>query len=104
MTDVSVKSANGNRNILNTHWTKSDIDLSRGLDFSPRGPVLVRVQHLNHERFEYSFTVINSNPQEVVGTFRVFIAPTFNENGFRMAFDEQRKFMIEMDKFTHRCK
>lgn len=43
----------GQQNTLNTFWMQSDVDLSRGLDFSNRGPVYARFTHLNHRRFRY---------------------------------------------------
>ncbi|GLH01682.1 Phenoloxidase subunit 1 [Gryllus bimaculatus] len=52
----------GRANELNTFWQVSDIDLSRGLDFAPRGPVFVRVTHLQHTPFSYRIQV-NPPPQ-----------------------------------------
>lgn len=40
-------------NTLNTFWMQSDVDLSKGLDFSNRGPVYARFTHLNHRPFRY---------------------------------------------------
>ncbi|XP_031783456.1 phenoloxidase 1 [Nasonia vitripennis] len=102
--DIRITSPGSNPNTLNCHWTKSDIDLSRGLDFTPRGSVLARLQHLNHDEFSYSFVVNNTNNQEVTGTVRVFIAPKYDETGRALSFNDQRLLMIEMDKFTTRLR
>ncbi|KAJ8679160.1 hypothetical protein QAD02_014947 [Eretmocerus hayati] len=102
--DVRVGTSQSNPNTLNTHWTKSDVEMSQGLDFFPRGPVLARIQHLNHDEFSYNIVVNNSNNREVIGTARIFISLKFDEKGEPLTFNEQRKFMIEMDKFTVRLK
>ncbi|XP_058805148.1 phenoloxidase subunit 1-like [Phymastichus coffea] len=102
--DIRINSPNSNPNTLNSHWSKTDIDLSRGLDFTPRGAILARIQHLDHDAFSYSFTINNSNNVEVTGTIRVFIAPKTDENGRQLSQDEQRMLMIEMDKFTTRLR
>ena len=104
MSDVRISSQGSNPNTLNTHWTKSDIDLSRGLDFVPRGAIAARLQHLNHDDFTYTISVNNTNNQEVMGTVRVFIAPKYDDTGRTLTFNEQRMLMIEMDKFTARRK
>lgn len=47
----------GRPNEIHTHWQSSDLELSRGLDFSPRPPVFARLTHLQHEPFTYSIQV-----------------------------------------------
>ncbi|KAL7300486.1 hypothetical protein TKK_0006488 [Trichogramma kaykai] len=100
VSDVRVNSPGSNPNTLNTHWSKSDVELSRGLDFTPRGSTLARLQHLNHDDFTYTIVVNNTNNREVQGTVRLFMAPKFDETGRQMSFNDQRMLMIEMDKFT----
>lgn len=36
-----------------------------------------------------------------MGTVRLFMAPVNDETGKPLSFDEQRRLMVEMDKFTH---
>jgi len=48
------------RNELATFWQQSDVDLSRGLDFLPRGSVFARFTHLQHAPFNYKITVSTS--------------------------------------------
>lgn len=74
--------------------------MSRGLDFTPRGPVLVRFTHLNHTEFTYTIGVNNRNGSAQQGTVRIFMAPKFDESGIPFTFGAQRLLMIEMDKFT----
>ncbi|XP_023245051.1 phenoloxidase subunit 1-like [Copidosoma floridanum] len=100
VTQLGISSGNSNPNTLNTHWSMGDINLSRGLDFAPRGAVLVRVTHLNHDEFSYNITVNNTNSATVWGTCRIFIAPRLNENKQPLNFNDQRFLAIEMDKFT----
>lgn len=44
-------------NILVTHWEKDEFDLSRGLDFAPRGSLKARFTHLQHRKFTYNISV-----------------------------------------------
>ncbi|XP_011494200.1 PREDICTED: phenoloxidase 2-like [Ceratosolen solmsi marchali] len=100
VSNIRINTSGANPNTLNSHWTKSDIDLSRGLDFTPRGSIFARVQHLNHDFYTYTITANNSNNKEVLGTVRIFITPKFDETGRQLTFNDQRMLMIEMDKFT----
>ncbi|OXU22254.1 hypothetical protein TSAR_002572 [Trichomalopsis sarcophagae] len=104
VTDIRINTPGANPNTLNTHWSKSDVDLSRGLDFTPRGSIMARLTHLNHDDFSYNITVNNSNNKELIGTVRIFIAPRFDETGRQFTFHDQRMLMIEMDKFTTQLK
>lgn len=45
------------RNEFWTFWDKSNIELSRGLDFVPRGSIFARITHLQHIPFNYKITV-----------------------------------------------
>lgn len=45
------------RNELATFWQQSDVELSRGLDFVPRGSVFARFTHLQHTPFTYKIVV-----------------------------------------------
>lgn len=53
VTSASIESDSGQPNVLNTFWMQSDVDLSRGLDFSDRGPIYARFTHLNHRPYRY---------------------------------------------------
>ncbi|XP_046607726.1 phenoloxidase 1-like [Neodiprion virginianus] len=99
ITDVQVVTPNQPTNVFSTFWQQSDLDLSRGLDFTPRGLVLSRFTHLNHAPFNYRITVINQSSARM-GTVRIFMAPDKDERGLPFTFREQRLLMIELDKFT----
>nr|ADF43211.1 pro-phenoloxidase 2 [Biston betularia] len=99
VTSASIESANGQANQLNTFWMQSDVDLSRGLDFSDRGPVYARFTHLNHRPFRYVINVNNTGNARRT-TVRIFIAPKFDERNLAWALTEQRKMFIEMDRFV----
>ncbi|XP_056629808.1 phenoloxidase 1 [Diorhabda sublineata] len=86
------------RNTFNTFWQESDVDLSRGMDFQPRGAVFVRFTHLNHQPFNYRITVNNSGKARQ-GTCRIFMAPKFDERGNPWLFKDQRHMFIELDRF-----
>ncbi|XP_058804268.1 phenoloxidase 1-like [Phymastichus coffea] len=102
VSDARINSPGANPNTLNTYWSKSDVDLSRGLDFTPRGSIMARLTHLNHDDFSYSLTINNSTNQTLIGTVRVFFAAKYDETGRHLNYNEQRLLMIEMDKFTAR--
>uniref|UniRef100_A0A1B6ERM2 Tyrosinase copper-binding domain-containing protein n=1 Tax=Cuerna arida TaxID=1464854 RepID=A0A1B6ERM2_9HEMI len=87
------------KNLLLTLWQQSDVDLSRGLDFTPRGNVYARFTHLQHVPFSYKIQVQNSGQQRQ-GTCRIFLAPKFDERGLPFLFRDQKNLFIELDKFT----
>ncbi|KAF2892247.1 hypothetical protein ILUMI_13924, partial [Ignelater luminosus] len=89
----------GRPNVLNTFWQQSDVDLSRGMDFQPRGSVFVRFTHLNHQPFTYTINVNNSGSQRQ-GTCRIFIAPAQDERGNPWLFRDQKGLFIELDRFV----
>lgn len=86
-------------NELFTFWQQNDMDLSRGLDFTPRGAVFARFTHLQHRPFTYRITVENNAPGQREGYVRIFLGPKFDERGVPMLFRDQRNFMVELDKF-----
>uniref|UniRef100_A0A6P7FTC5 Phenoloxidase 1-like n=1 Tax=Diabrotica virgifera virgifera TaxID=50390 RepID=A0A6P7FTC5_DIAVI len=86
------------KNTFNTFWQQSDVDLSRGMDFQPRGPVFVRFTHLNHQPFSYRI-VVDNNGAVRQGTCRIFMAPKFDESGRPWLFVDQRTMFIELDRF-----
>lgn len=95
---VNVSIRNGPPNVFQTFWQQSDIDLSRGMDFSPRGSIFVRFTHLQHEPFIYNIVVQNQGPRRR-GTCRIFLSPRTDEQNAPWAMREQRHFMIELDRF-----
>ncbi|XP_034237614.1 phenoloxidase 1-like [Thrips palmi] len=97
---VEVMTTNARRpNELFTFWQQNDMDLSRGLDFTPRGSVFARFTHLQHRPFTYRITVENNAPGQREGYVRIFLGPKFDERGVPMLFRDQRNFMVELDKF-----
>ncbi|CAD6996671.1 unnamed protein product [Ceratitis capitata] len=56
VTGVQVSPEGGQPNVLQTYWQQSDVDLSRGMDFVPRGNVFARFTHLQHVPFTYTIT------------------------------------------------
>lgn len=104
VTGLQVASDGGRPNILSTFWQQSDVDLSRGMDFLPRGNVFARFTHLQHTPFTYTINVNNQGGAQRFGTVRIFLGPKIDERGLPMAFREQRLFMIELDKFVTSCK
>lgn len=94
------KSKNAKQNVLLTYWQKSDVDLSAGLDFGEEGNVYAQFTHLQHAPFDYTINVENSSSAQRLGTCRIFFCPVNDERGTPLSFEEQRKLMIEMDKFT----
>lgn len=102
VTNISIKSMKAPDNYLNTFWQQSDLDLSRGLDFQPRGSLYIRFTHLQHHEFTYNITV-NNTGIERMGTCRIFIAPKFDEKGALWLFKDQKNMFIALDRFTINC-
>lgn len=100
VTGVQVVTPNHAQNTLTTFWNQSDLDLSRGLDFTPRGSVFTRFTHLNHAPFVYNIRVNNRSNTTQMGTCRIFIGPKFDERNLPFSYRVQKDLMIEMDKFT----
>nr|BAM76812.1 prophenoloxidase 2 [Mythimna separata] len=99
ITSVACETDGYPANTLNTFWMSSDVDLSRGLDFSDRGPVYARFTHLNNRPFRYVIKCNNTGSARRT-TCRIFIAPKFDERNLVWALTEQRKMFIEMDRFV----
>ncbi|XP_053617529.1 phenoloxidase subunit 2 [Plodia interpunctella] len=99
VTSASIETTGGDRNTLSTFWMSSDVDLSRGLDFSNRGPVYARFTHLNHRPFRYVINVNNTGSARRT-TVRIFICPKVDERNLAWSLTDQRKMFIEMDRFV----
>lgn len=99
-----MKTDRGPSNVLQTFWQQSDVDLSRGLDFVPRGNVFARFTHLQNADFTYNINVNNTTGRPAMGTCRIFLGPRNDERGQQFLFRDQRLLMIELDKFTISCK
>ncbi|XP_050296602.1 phenoloxidase 1-like [Anthonomus grandis grandis] len=97
ITDIKVQIPGQRENELQTFWQQSDVDLSRGMDFQPRGPVFIRFTHLQNINFTYTIKV-NSNSSRQ-GTCRIFLAPKFDEQGNPWLLRDQKAMFIELDKF-----
>lgn len=104
MTGIQVKTDNAPANVMRTYWQQSDVDLSRGLDFVPRGNVFARFTHLQNADFSYVINVNNTTGTQAMGTCRIFLGPRNDERGQPFLFRDQRLLMIELDKFTVACK
>lgn len=97
---INIKSSGNRDNSLGTYWQQSDIDLSRGMDFQPRGSVFVRFTHLQYEPFTYNVTVTNDSDRTRDGTCRIFMSPKFDERGNPWLFRDQKNMFIELDRFV----
>jgi tyrosinase len=91
------------KNKLFTHWSQSDVNLSRGLDFSPRGDVFARLTHLQHSPFTYKL-VVNNTGKVKMATVRIFLSSKFGFDGEILDFNQQRSLMMEMDRFIVQSK
>lgn len=119
---IQVQAEGGRPNIFSTNWQQSDLDLSKGMDFAPRGDVFARFTHLvsfalticnfqltwnyfqQHKPYTITIQVNNNSGTATTGMVRVFLAPKFDATGRAMSFKDQRVMMIELDKFQAPCK
>ncbi|XP_063832838.1 phenoloxidase subunit 1-like [Ostrinia nubilalis] len=99
VSSISVEGPAGS-NTFGTQWEQSMVDLARGLDFTPRGSVLAKFTHLQHDEFTYVIEVNNTSGAAAMGMFRIFLAPVNDESGQPLRFEEQRRLFIELDKFS----
>lgn len=102
MQSVAINPQSGQKNTIQTFWEQSDVDLTRGMDFTPRGSVFARFSHLQHGQFTYNIVINNKGPQRK-GTCRIFLGPKFDERGLPWLFRDQKLLMIEMDRFGINC-
>ncbi|XP_063628353.1 phenoloxidase subunit 1-like isoform X1 [Cydia splendana] len=99
VSSISIEGRAG-ANTFGTQWEQSTVELSRGLDFQPRGSMPARFTHLQHEDFVYNIEVNNTSGQSLMGTVRIFLAPVQDESGQPLPFEDQRRGMVELDKFS----
>ncbi|XP_052895805.1 phenoloxidase 8-like [Anopheles moucheti] len=97
---VQITSGKAARNRLLTFWQRSQVDLGTGLDFGPHGNVLVTFTHLQHAPFAYQIMVHNETAEQKKGTVRIFLAPIYDAQGEQLLLSEQRRYVVEMDKFV----
>lgn len=99
ITQLEVNTSGAGKNEMITFWQQNDVDMSRGMDFTPRGSVFARITRLAHNPFSYRIKVENNSNERRTGTVRIFLAPKFDERGQPMQFRDQRLLFIELDKF-----
>ncbi|CAG9825512.1 unnamed protein product [Phaedon cochleariae] len=97
--DIQIQTLGGPTNVFETFWQQSDVDLSRGMDFQPRGTINVRITHLQHRNFNYKIIVNNQSNAAREGTCRIFMSPKYDERGNPWLFRDQKGMFIELDKF-----
>lgn len=72
VTGAEISIEGGRTNEFATFWQQDDIDLSRGLDFQPRGSVFARITHLQHAPFTYRIRV-----RHIFYSFLFIFSPKF---------------------------
>lgn len=102
--NVQLNRAGAKNNILLTFWQRSQVDLGAGLDFGPEGNVFATFTHIQHAPFTYRIEIKNESRTPKRGTVRLFMGPRTDEKGNNIPFGDQRRWMIELDKFTVNCK
>lgn len=98
--NVEVSAVGIPKNEFSTFWQQSDVNLSRGLDFTPRGAIYARFTHLQHAPFSIKINVENTGSLQRRGTVRIFLAPKFDEKSAQFTFQEQKNLFIELDRFV----
>uniref|UniRef100_A0A182TC13 Tyrosinase copper-binding domain-containing protein n=1 Tax=Anopheles maculatus TaxID=74869 RepID=A0A182TC13_9DIPT len=97
---VQITSGRAARNRLLTYWQRSQVDLGTGLDFGPQGNVLATFTHIQHAPFAYQIMVHNETAEPKKGTVRIFLAPIYDAKGEQLLLSEQRRYVMELDKFV----
>nr|CAC44753.1 hemocyanin subunit 5 [Cupiennius salei] len=86
-------------NVVTTYMKDDLLDLSHGINFGTGHKVHVEYHHLDHEPFSLIINIENDSGTAKHATIRVFLGPKYDELGNRLAPDDQRRLMIELDKF-----
>ncbi|KAG5875029.1 hypothetical protein JTB14_008138 [Gonioctena quinquepunctata] len=97
--NIQVQTQGGPMNEFQTSFQQSEVDISPGMEFQPRGAIQVRFTHLNHSPYTYTITVDNKSESNRVGTCRIFLAPKYDERHKPWLFIYQKNMFIELDKF-----
>jgi tyrosinase len=103
---VSIENDNANvkeLNLIRTTLKKDTIDIGMGLNLLGSENLEISFQHLCHDEFTYNIHVSNTNKDNVIGSVRIFMCPTTDENTDPLSFYFQKKCMIELDKFSVKC-
>ncbi|XP_055691212.1 phenoloxidase 2-like [Lutzomyia longipalpis] len=94
----------GETNAFRTRFQESAVNLTRGLDFAAQGDVFAKFTHLNYDKFTYIINVTNSGKTNALCTARIFLGPKYDERETEMVFTDQRRMMIELDRFVISCR
>ncbi|XP_049297016.1 phenoloxidase 8-like [Anopheles funestus] len=97
---VQITSGKAARNRLLTFWQRTQVDLGTGLDFGPQGNVVATFTHIQHAPFAYQIMVHNETVEQKKGTVRIFLAPIYDAYGEQLLLSEQRRYVLELDKFV----
>ncbi|CAM1332236.1 PPO3 (predicted) [Pycnogonum litorale] len=99
---VAVKNVTVNAtipNVITTFWKEAELEMTEGINFGKPGSVKCKYEHIAHEPFTYIIQVDNQNLASKQATCRVFMAAKHDELGNEIPLDQQRRMMIELDKF-----
>nr|AEC46861.1 hemocyanin [Macrobrachium nipponense] len=87
---------------LKTYFEHYEFDLRNAVD-SAEGiedvELKADVDRLNHNDFSFVADVKNNNGGEVLGTFRIYLCPDYDNNGEKFDYTSGHWHCIEMDKF-----
>jgi len=86
-------------NIVTTYMKDDHLDISHGINFGTGHKVSVKYHHLDHEPFSLIVNIENNTGEVKHATIRVFLGPKYDELGNHLDLDDQRRLMIELDKF-----
>lgn len=87
------------KNVIETFMKEEYSDFSHAPFLETKAQILVKYEHLDLTSFTYTFDIKNSGPEEKKVTIRIFLGPKYDETGKPLDINEQRRLMIELDKF-----
>lgn len=97
---VSVHGQGSKGNRIRTYWQNTLVKINQGFVFTKESPAYVKLQHLQHENFDFIIEATNRATAPRYGTVRIFLAPVYSELTQKFTINEQRLLMLEMDKFV----
>lgn len=76
--DIQIGAVGGRANVVNTHWQLTDLNLTKGMDFIPRGDVFARSVMIkeNNPTISFSAISISSTYETLTNLLQIYSSST----------------------------
>nr|Q8T116.1 RecName: Full=Hemocyanin subunit X; Flags: Precursor [Scutigera coleoptrata]CAD24085.1 hemocyanin subunit X [Scutigera coleoptrata] len=100
--DVSITNleiiSNGRKNEIHTFWENDIMEISKGHSFTLNSDAKVKIQHLQHEKFEIHLTVQNDKGEDTDLFVRIFLLPLEDEESHELSLEEMVRMAVDIEK------